>query len=216
MLQGNRFFEYRPPENFKHRRSLILHKDFQQKYLNIFLSALFLGIFTFIAPAAYFIHQNYKIFTNLSFNLSPQLVDHLAREESWIYFLFTISTITFMSYFSYIVLRMTSKLVGPLMAVDRHMKKVIHGDFSIPSLKMRQDDDLKDILKTYDHLYQSLRYQIQQDVAQLQKLKVDSSDRESYGILQNIILRKEKQIGLIQDPIHFITTEKSSHLKKVS
>lgn len=201
MLQGRRFFEYRPPENFKARRKLILHKAFQYKYLQILVGSLALGLLAFVVPAIFFINQNYKIFTQMAFNMAPQIVDQLLKEENWIYFLFAVSCICLLSFFTYIVLRMTSKLVGPLMAVDRHMKKVIHGDFSMSGLKMRQDDELKDILKTYDHLYQSLRHQIQQDINTLKKLHIEPSDRESYTQWKNMISRKEKQIGNMESKV---------------
>ena len=163
--------------------------------------ALTLGLTCFLLSAAfataswYFIQQNYDFFQKIAYDTHPGLVAHLEREQFWIATILTLGC--FMSAFvlTLTTLRMTTVLLGPLVAMERHMHLVIRGDWSSSDFQNRHKDEIREITSTYAYLYRTFRAQNESEIKILEKVLTDPRNREVTEALHQLVNLKKKQLG---------------------
>jgi len=206
MIYGRRFFEAddrkylveEPTRGAVLRRPQpirLLYRNFQIKYTLFLLAAIAGSMLIFVGPAWYFISQNYGIFSQLAYDTQPALLEHLEREKSWLLFLFIFTEIATMGFAAWVGLRVTSRLVGPIWSLEKHMKKVTLGDWTSEDFKIRRTDDFQSLANTYSYLYRSLRAQTEQEIKMLEKLVVDPKDHSNYSTWKTLIDSKKSQLG---------------------
>lgn len=86
-------------------------------------------------------------------------------------------------------------MVGPILALRKHMDMVTRGHMYQRTLHVRQDDEFHDLIQNYNYLYKTLRAQNSFDIKKLESLKYFLKDPQSLKILNEIISEKEAQIS---------------------
>jgi hypothetical protein len=147
-------------------------------------------------PAWYFSNQNFSIFKSLAYDVQPDLIAHLNREILWLKG-FLLVCLSMMAVFSFsMAYRMTNAILGPLIGLENHMRKVALGDWKSEDFVQRSEDDFRSLATTYSYLYRSLRAQNESDLKQLEKLSIEPHRREAFMAWQSLIQTKRAQLGL--------------------
>lgn len=183
--------DFRPRQRFHY----FINKDFQLKYTSYLVTSALLSALIVGGPTYYFLNQNYNIFLNLAYSLSPDIVQHLTQEKTWITGFFIFSLMTLVIFHIYFGVRLTFRMVGPILALRKHIEMVTRGHLYQRPLHVRQDDEFHDLIQNYNYLYKTLRAQNSFDVKKLEGLKYFLKDPQSIKILEDIIEEKESQIN---------------------
>jgi succinate dehydrogenase/fumarate reductase cytochrome b subunit len=195
---------FRPPQRFHY----LINKDFQLKYTSYLVTSALLSALIVGGPTYYFLNQNYNIFLNLAYALSPDIVHNLTQEKTWITGFFIFSLMTLVVFHIYFGVRLTFRMVGPILALRKHIDMVTRGHLYQRPLHVRQDDEFHDLIQNYNYLYKTLRAQNSFDVKKLESLKYYLKDPQSLKILDDIIDEKESQIN---DPTMGLKKSKGNH-----
>ena len=134
-----------------HRFHYLINKNFQVKYTVYLVTSAIVSGLLVGGPTYYFLNQNYDIFLNLAYSISPEIVHHLMKEKNWITGFFLFSLLVLIVFHVYIGIRLTFRMAGPLMALKRHMTLVTKGHMYQRPLHIRQDDEFHDIIKNYNY-----------------------------------------------------------------
>lgn len=205
MIYGRRFFEksntkvpaQETGQKFKYRKGGVhlLYKNFQLKYTLYLLSAVAGAILIFTLPSWYFIQQNYEVFYKLAYDTQPQLLEHIEREVTWLGFFFGFSQLATIAFCFWLGLRITGSIIGPIWALERHMKKITLGDWAAEDFRIRAGDDFRSLANSYSYLYRSLRAQTEADIRMLEKMVIDPKDDETFSTWQSLLAVKRSQLG---------------------
>lgn len=177
-------------------KSRIVDRNFQWKYTVFLLAAVVGSALIFLLPAAYFLNQNYQIFTKLAYRTEPQLVEHLEREALWLALFLGVGIVSLTGLCLSIGLKLTETLAGPLLGMEKHMRRVSHGDWSKLDFRIRSSDDYRSLATTYNYMYKSLRAQNMQDLKWLEKITVDPQNREALAAWEALVNTKTTQLGI--------------------
>lgn len=223
MLYGRRQYEPQmekdttSAETSSFHKNLILHRTFQYKYTWYIITAVAGGTLLFLAPAYFFISQNYDLFKALAFEYQPGIIQHLERELLWLkafMFLgfFIISLTAFV-----LGVRMTKTLITPLIRLEKHMRQLMLGNWYITNIKHSENDDFRDITMTYDYFHRALKANTESELKLLEKLTVDPHNREAYAAWKQLIEIKRSRLGYHQETIYHdeVSTE-SERPRRVS
>ena len=214
MWYGRRFFDSRWKQASVLRGPLMFrHGGFQWKYTLYILSALGLSFLAFVGPTYWLTEQNYRIFSQLAYQSQPELVHYLEREIVWLRFFLGFSLLFTMLFCVFLGLRFTSRILRPIVDLERHMKKLTLGNWSSPDFRAREGDDFPSLIHTYGYLYRSLRANIENEIQLLQNLPIDSHHRAAINLLENLIRQKKLQLGLLP-PQMLQKTEESKDPEK--
>lgn len=179
-----------------HRVFRVVNSQFQWKYTWYFNAFLIGSLFLFVGPSWYFLQQNYDIVMGIAGKAAPQLIEHLARELQWLVGFSIFSVIALFLLTTWVSLKMTGNIIGPLVSMERHMWKVTTGDWSAQDFRIRAEDDFRDLADAYSYLYRSLKAQAEYELKLLQMITVDSSNKNSYNSLNALIELKRVQLNI--------------------
>jgi hypothetical protein len=181
---------FRPPQRFHY----LINKDFQLKYTGYLVTSAVLSALIVGGPTYYFLNQNYNIFLNLAYSMSPDIVHHLFQEKTWITGFFIFSLLTLVVFHVYFGIRLTFRMVGPIVALRKHMDMVTKGQMYQKPLHVREDDEFHDLIQNYNYLFKTLKAQNAFDVKKLESLKSSLKDAKSLKILNDMIDEKGSQV----------------------
>lgn len=193
------------------RSSRYIDRDFQLRYVFMVVSAAAFGMLVSIGPAYYFLDQNYGIFVDLAFDHAPNLLQNLQQERYWINMLLACGVLSTLVFFSFISLKMTHRMIGPLKVLRNHLKLLSRGHWNMPPLKVRDKDEFQDLIESYNYFYSSFRANIYKDLEALKKLNIDSNNRDAYKAWRGMIEEKTLQLD-IADELEVVMT--SAHAAK--
>lgn len=103
---------------------------------------------------AWFIQRNYNLFMGDELGVSVQVIEVVRQEQKtleislFILFLFSITSMFAAS------LYVTRKLIGPVVALERHLIHLCRGDFS-RDFRLRQNDEFRQLERILSELKQS-------------------------------------------------------------
>lgn len=183
MLKGSARFQY------------LINRDFQLKYTTYLVTSAIMSALIVGGPTYYFLHQNYDIFLSLAYSISPDIVQHLAQEERWITGFFIFSLMTLLIFHFYFGIRLTFRMVGPLLALRRHMMNTTKGNLRQKPLHIRQEDEFHDLIQHYNYLYKTLRAQNSFDIKKLENIRFYLKDQNGMKAIDDMIQEKEAQIS---------------------
>lgn len=172
------------------------HREFQWKYTAYLLMTMIGTLLLFLGFTVNNLLQNYEIFKKLAYESSPQLVSYLEREVTWLVIfagvgILAVAAITFMIGF-----KLTTGVLKPLIHMERHMMKVIRGDWGSEDFRFAKNEELTDLYGTYSYLYRSLRAQAQMEIKLLEKLVIDPNNREAMITWKQLVNMKKTQLNL--------------------
>lgn len=196
MLYGKRILEPQRAIQRKGHRKLIVNGAFQSKYVTFLAIAVGGSALLFFLPAIFFIRQNYELFSRLAYDTAPSLVNHLDREVHWLTIfmglsLVSICTITFVMGY-----KVTRNLLSPLVSMEKHMRQLMMGNWSVVDFEVPEEEDYKDLSITYDYLYRSLKANTEVELDLLERLAVDPQNREAHAAWTQLITLKRERLGM--------------------
>jgi hypothetical protein len=200
MIYGRRLFDKSHEGPFHkepaHRVFRVVNSKFQWKYTLSLMIFLLVALSFFMAPSWYLLSQNYAIFNRLARVAEPQLLEHLRREIWWLvgFSVFSITSLIVVT--TWVGLKMTANIIGPLISMERHIWKVTSGDWSSPDFKIRSEDDFRDLAEAYSYLYRSLKAQAEAELKLLEKVHIQPEQRDAYNALHSLMDLKRKQMNL--------------------
>lgn len=206
MLHGrrphqNKFTPARPRQVRKRVPVRIINSRLQWRYTLILGITSTILVCCFAGPAWYFVRDNYSIFKRIAYDSHPGLVSHLEREQIWIGLLLLLGTLATGLITAWTTLRITTLWLGPLANMERHMRRLIRGDWSGHDFHVRETDEMREFTSTYSYLYRTLRAQAEAEIKLLEKIRVDETQIESVMALENLRALKRNQLGLSPDEI---------------
>ncbi len=181
---------------FRFTRSTFLQqKTFQVKYTSYLVFSALISAIIIGGPSYYFLNQNYDIFIELAYAHSPELIQHLQTEQSWVNGFLVASFVSLMTFQIYFGLKLTFRMVGPLLALKRHIQQTTKGMLAHKPLKVRGSDEFHDVVENYNYLYKTLQSQATYDIKKLSKIKSGITDKECLSYIDQMIEEKRAQIN---------------------
>lgn len=180
---------------FSPKESRPIQKQFQWKYTVTIAAFVFTGIAASVAPLVYFFNENYDIFVKLAYDHTPDLVAHLEQERQWLNSYILTAAITSIAFCAVFSMHVTGRIIGPLLVLQAHIKALIRGNWSIREVNIREKDEFRDLIASYNYLYYCLRQLTREDIEKLQSLSVDAQNRGAHNTWKKMIADKAEQIG---------------------
>mgnify|MGYP003337403860 CR=1 FL=1 len=199
MFYGRRVIEPQRVPHGQGPKRFILNKAFQYKYSWYMITAVAGGALLFLAPAFYFVAQNYELFKSLAYDTQPVLVEHLEREVTWLRVFLGASFVFLMGVTLFLSIRMTKNLLSPLVAIERHMHQLMLGQWHIPDYRIPDDDDFRDLSMTYDYFYRALKANTETELKLLEKFNIDPQNREAYAAWKHLLHEKRARLGMKEE-----------------
>lgn len=215
MLYRRRFIEQNRTEyqTQSNTKKLIVSKNFQYKYCWYVFTAVAGGALLFLIPSFFFISQNYELFKTLAYDVQPHLVSHLEREVIWLKIFLFLSFI-FISLVTLVLsMRMTKNLLSPLLRMEKHMHKLMLGQWNTPDFSIRDIDDFRELAMTYDYFYRALKANTEVELSLLTKLNIDPQNREAYAAWNQLLNTKRARLGIKDE---FIVNESIRNINEYS
>lgn len=178
------------------RQISLLQKQFQWKYTSFLIVAVAIASVLSGGAAYYFINQNYEIFLNLSMQYAPKLVPSLEREKLWITQFLVAFLLGVATFYFYLGLKMTSRLIFPIVVLHNHIKGLIRGNFNQPPIKIRDDDEFHELIDTYNYFNAALSLQAKKDLERLKNISIDPQNIKSRHLWEELIEEKTKQVDI--------------------
>lgn len=205
MIYGRRLFDKSLEEPFRRKPALrvfkVVNAKYQWKYAWHFNAIFLFSIAIFLGPLWYFHNQNYGVFFDIAKTQAPELLEHLERESHWLIGFCVFSVISLLALTTWVCIRMTTNIIGPLISMERHMWKVTTGDWSAEDFRIRADDDFRELAQTYSYLYRSLKAQASSEIKLLERIVVDPSQKDSYNAHMTLMNLKRSQMEKRPNPL---------------
>lgn len=176
------------PAAYSRRSSKYVDRDFQLRYTKYILTVAVVSCAVFLFPVFYFSNQNYQLFFDLADLMNPKLSQYIARERIGFNVFFIISFACSLLFWTVLSRKMTAKIAGPAKILRNHIRLFSRGDFSMTPVRVRDDDEFKDLINAYNYLYTLLKVQSERELQSLKKIQ---------GAVTNPLARE-----LILDMIH--------------
>ena len=179
-------------------RHLIVDRRFQMKYTFALVGAILGAVIPVALVCLYFLNENYNVFIDLALTQAPELLTHLAREQTWVN-VCIVALVIGVSIFSFLFgLRLTSKLAEPLLLMKEHIKMLSRGHWNIPDLVPSEEEEFYELIEAYHYFYKSLRHQTKSEIERLQKLSQISAqlDGKNQQIWNELISEKAKRLNI--------------------
>jgi hypothetical protein len=188
---------FKTQRSFNESHALHLNKRFQSRYVTLLTVSLLTSSAVFLFTAFYFTQQNQEIFRGLAFDIYPEMVKHIERESSWLLILLgmTLAATGFST--MWIAKRMTSHLIKPLVAMEKHMRHLISGEWEKSGYRFSESKDFKDLSITYDYLLSTLKSVTEEELELLMRMRLDPHDKESSYLWSELVNQKRKRLGLL-------------------
>lgn len=184
-----------------------LHRIFQKRFVLLLTSAAILSSLIFSLLAFYFTFENLNLFKSIAFDTFPQFVRHIERESHWVMMSLLISiTATGFSVFK-ISMRMTSHLIDPLVVMEKHMRKVVQGDWQSSQFRVSESSDFRDLTLTYDYLLNTLKSMTENEIELLSRMRLDAREKETVHIWAELMNEKRRRLGLPEVSVTSLMTD---------
>lgn len=196
MYLGRRALKVEPSHFRQKRRTRFIQERFQIKYTLFLIIAVTLTLLISGGPIYYFARQNYQIFMKLAYTSAPELIAHLTREWAWIHIFLAVAFIGVLSVCAYISIHITTRMVVPLNLMEDHLKKLSHGNWNIPNLRIRSGDEFQELIQVYNYFYNSLKANAEAELQMLQKISVEPKNPEAQHHWEKLLALKSSLLGI--------------------
>lgn len=195
----HRGFDHLQIPTHQRRTSRFIDRDFQVRYAAIVMTAAILGAILSFLPISLFLSQNYRIFIDLSNRFAPALMDSLERERIGVISLLFVGFTGLTCFFLVLSFKLTNRIVGPLKVLRNHLRRMSRGHWSMAPIRVRDSDEFRDLIDSYNYFYESFRTSLRRDLEVMKKVKIDPEDRESYRAWRQLVEERCRQLNLKQE-----------------
>lgn len=189
---------HRPAKSFASTKSADhrLDRRFQMKVTLSLCVGISGCLLAFLAPALYFVRQNYELFDKIARDVNPTFLTHLEREVRWLESFLLFGTIAVIGVCFFFGLRLTRHLLGPAREVESQLRRMTEGDWSAAPDRASVREDDTGLLEVADYFSRSLRADAELELKILQSLTVDPTNRPSVIALKNLIEMKRRKLSV--------------------
>lgn len=192
----HRGFDHLQIPTHQRRTSRFIDRDFQVRYAAVVMAAAVLGGILAFLPISLYLSQNYQIFIDLANQYAPALMDSLERERIGVISLLFVGFTGLTAFFLVLSFKLTNRIVGPLKVLRNHLRRMSRGQWSMAPIRIRDSDEFKDLVDSYNYFYESFRATLRRDLDTLKKLKIDPQDRDSYRAWRKLIEERCQQLNV--------------------
>ena len=153
----------------------------------------------FMLPTLWVMNQNYSNFMNLSDLMNPKLSNYIFREQVGLNVIFIVALVSQTVFWFFFTRKMTDKIAAPAKLLRNHIRLVTRGDFSLPPIRLREDDDFKDLVNSYNYLFKLLQVQYERELDDLKKLKTTTTNPVAIKILDQLIKERATRLNRPED-----------------
>lgn len=203
----------RESQNFNQRRSLYLKRQFQTKYILYMAGALITTLLVAGLPIYFFINQNYNLFNELAHEKAPEIITALRLERTWLIRVLFLTLLSATVFYTYFGLKLTSRIVGPLLVLQNHLQRMIRGDFTTPQIRVRENDEFQDLIAAYNYFYLSLRQKTINDLDSLRKIEPPIKDRIAHSYWMELINERRHQLNITTKPQDLVSVNGVNDLR---
>jgi hypothetical protein len=193
-----------------------LHGVFQKRFVILLTSAALVSSLIFSLLAFYFTFENLNLFKSIAFDTYPQFVRHIERESQWVMMSLLISMLATGFSVYKISTRMTSHLIDPLVAMEKHMRKVVQGDWQSSKFRVSESNDFRDLTLTYDYLLNTLKSMTENEIELLSRMRLDAREKETVHIWAELMNEKRRRLGLTEVSVTSLMTDVRPSQHRVS
>lgn len=169
-------------------------RRFQMKVTLSLCLAVGGGLLAFLAPALYFLRQNYVLFDKIARDVSPSFISHLERETRWLENFLIFGFVGVLCVCFFFGLRLTRHLLGPAREVEAQLRRMTEGEWSAPVRASSHEDDTG-LLDVMDYFSRSLRADTELELKILESLAIDPANRGAQLAWKNLIEMKRRKLG---------------------
>lgn len=179
----------------KMRTKHMLIQRYQYKYA-IFLMkfGLVFGVLL-TGVALYFLNANYFMFKNTLLVYAPKVIKSLNLELKLANELIITSLFIYTIFLGWLGLKLSQKLITPIMLIQEKIKGLSRGSLKDAKIDLRKTDEFQDFCDSYNYLVDTLRSQIEVDLASLDKLKPDPKNKDATYIWEQMVEEKKQQLN---------------------
>ena len=131
------------------RKKLIIYPEFQYKFIGYFLSAIFISCFLLYVGQFYLIKELYHEGVSLNLPLDHEYFKILSYHEEKFKEIFFTTVVVFFIFFSIFGLILSHRIAGPLVKLNKAIKKVIEGE-DPKEIQFRKNDFFKEVADNYN------------------------------------------------------------------
>ena len=186
---------YLQPSGYTRRNSGFIDREFQLKYTRYLLWMSGLITLLFLLPPFYYCYQNYGLFIHLSDLNEPRLTHFLISERFYLFVYFGIAAVAQLGFWAIFSRRMSAKIVGPAKLLRNHIRLISRGDFSLSILRIREDDEFKELISSYNYFFALLKTQYARELVDLKNLKEVTTHQKALSLIDEMIEVRAKRLG---------------------
>lgn len=199
----------RPPQTGYLKRRFPKWEKSNKSIYYFFVSTSILILMTCL-PFVFLTNENYYFFQSLAVDTSPSLLGHLEREQLWFNIAATTTLLALCFANGWFAVKLVHNFRSQVHAFDRHLKHLIRGEWFVPALRIRENDDFKDLAEQYGYFYKSLQAMTKAEIQILEKMNLDPSQRENYTLWKMLLQQKRSRLGYEEVITENVTAANSS------
>ena len=199
--------KYLQPAAYTRRGTSFIDREFQLKYTRYILSMALISTVIFLLPVFYFSNQNYTIFYKLADLMNPELANYIAREKLGFNIVFAAAFFGNIAFWAIFSKNMTAKIAGPAKILRNHIRLLSRGDFTLSPVRLREDDEFKELINTYNYLYTLLKTQNERELKDLDKVYDSITNPIAHALIGQMIDERRQRINASNDEPHVATRD---------
>jgi methyl-accepting chemotaxis protein len=182
------------------RRNFIIERNFQLKYA--FLLSVIGGMVSLTLGAViyYFIRENYDLFLSSGLTTSPNVVNHIQREQRFLAVILVSAFIFLMIFLTVLGIFITHRIAGPVFTLRRALQKIAGGDYS-PNVKLRKDDEFRTLEESFNFMMTSLRERTNSIITTLEASLETLKSRDDFDPKSDLAMELESQIKSLKNSL---------------
>jgi hypothetical protein len=187
--------KYLQPSAYSRRSTTFIDRDFQLKYTRLTLAIAVASSLLFLLPIFLFANQNYTIFYKLADLMNPALADYISRERIGLNISFVAAFVGNLVFWVIFSKKMTAKIAGPAKILRNHIRLLSRGDFSLPLVRIREDDEFKELINTYNYLYTLLKVQSERELSELKRVESAITNPIAKNLIESMIDERVQRLA---------------------
>ncbi len=199
------------PSGYTRRNSSFTDREFQIKYTRYLLWMAGFITLIFLLPPFYYSLENYHIFISLADLNEPRLTHYLISERFYLAVYFVAAALAQFGFWFVFSKRMSAKIVGPAKLLRNHVRLLSRGDFTLPALHIREDDEFKELVSSYNYLFTLLKTQYQRELDDLINLQKMIHHPGALALVNEMIDSRARRLGVTPAASKLSTSPDSRH-----
>lgn len=186
---------YNHSQAYMKRVGAFVDQHFQLRYTRYVFTVAILSAFLFLLPMLFFTNQNYGLFIKLSDLMSPDLAKYLAKEQFQLNLIFALTLIAYGIFWFSLGKKITAKIAGPAKVLRNHIRQFGRGNYAQDVIRIREDDEFKDLINTYNYFVTLLKAQNERELETLRTVLSTITNPVAHELILALITEREMRLA---------------------